>query len=228
MKQFSVFSNLFLLAQLRKIINAPEIEDMREGKEILANELGVIFKPPGAKPTLEGCDPDVVSSVGSVEGGIYSHRAAHFEWLLDVGKPLGLEFQDLGKRAHGSPATLHFCDKLYEIYGSDDSSVSLGASFAIEHWANAGSRDDSFPSPDRISPRETAHGIAPEMFHPREASERRRRALQASGTACSTASRGSTRRRFCPRHRSGSGASTRSVLLCRGCVVAGRYGRHGP
>jgi len=163
-KQFSVFSNLFLLAQLRKIINAPELEDMREGKEILANELGVIFKPPGAKPTLEGCDPDVVSSVGSVEGGIYSHRAAHFEWLLDVGKPLGLEFQDLGKRAHGSPATLHFCDKLYEIYGSDDSSVSLGASFAIEHWANAGSRDDSFTRPGSHRP---AQDCSRDMSSPR-------------------------------------------------------------
>lgn len=31
-KQFSVFSNLFLLAQLNKIINAPTLDDMREGK----------------------------------------------------------------------------------------------------------------------------------------------------------------------------------------------------
>ena len=33
--QFSVFSNLFLLAQLHKVINAPSLDDMREGKEIL-------------------------------------------------------------------------------------------------------------------------------------------------------------------------------------------------
>merc|ERR1712023_263098 len=38
-KQFSVFSNLFLLAQLNKVINAPSIDEMREGKEILANEV---------------------------------------------------------------------------------------------------------------------------------------------------------------------------------------------
>lgn len=76
--------------------------------------------------------------MGSVEGGFYSHRAAHFEWLLDVGTPLGLDFSDLGKRQHGTAATLYFCDKLYEIYGSDDPSLALGASFAIEHWANGG------------------------------------------------------------------------------------------
>ena len=44
MQQFSVFSQLFLVAQLQKIINAPTLEEMRDGKEILANEIGVVFK----------------------------------------------------------------------------------------------------------------------------------------------------------------------------------------
>jgi pyrroloquinoline quinone (PQQ) biosynthesis protein C len=143
-KQFSVFSNLFLLAQLNKVINAPTLDEMREGKEILANEIGVVFKPKKkrSKDVAGQYDPSIVSTSGTVEGGVYSNRAAHFEWLCDVGKGLGLRFDDLGKRKHGSEATLHFCDKLYEIYGSDDLSVSLGASFAIEHWANAGFWDD--------------------------------------------------------------------------------------
>jgi len=144
-QQFSVFSNLFLLAQLRKVLNAETLTDMREGKEILANELGVVFKPKRVKTselTKQGFDPEIVSPVGSVEGGIYSHRAAHFEWLLDVGRSVGLTFDDLGKRKHGSKHTIEFCDALYEIYGSDDPNVSLGASFAIEHWANAGFWDD--------------------------------------------------------------------------------------
>ena len=117
---------------------------MREGKEILANEIGVVFKPAKKKSAdVAGTfDPSIVSTSGTVEGGVYSHRAAHFEWLCDVGHSIGLGFEDLGKRRHGTPATLHFCDKLYEIYGSDDLSVSLGASFAIEHWANAGFWDD--------------------------------------------------------------------------------------
>ena len=45
--QFSVFSNLFLIAQLKKTINAGSLEAMRASKEILANEIGVIFHKPG-------------------------------------------------------------------------------------------------------------------------------------------------------------------------------------
>src|SRR5262245_53862682 len=46
-KQFSVFSNQFLVAQLLKVINAPSLEQMRTGKEILMNELGVVYRKPG-------------------------------------------------------------------------------------------------------------------------------------------------------------------------------------
>jgi len=147
--QFSVFSNLFLLAQLNKVINSPTLEGAREGKEILANEIGVVFKPQEKKTAelareaaAKGFDPSVVGVTGSVEGGVFSHRAAHFEWLCDVGKDMGLSFDQLGKRRHGSEATLHFCDALYRIYGSEDLSTALGASFAIEHWANAGFWDE--------------------------------------------------------------------------------------
>ena len=154
-QQFSVFSNLFLLAQLNKVINAPTLGEMREGKEILANEIGVVFKPKSKRSAeLAGSfDPSIVSTTGTVEGGVYSHRAAHFEWLCDVGGSLGMSFDDLGKRRHGTPATLHFCDKLFEIYGSDDLSVSLGASFAIEHWANAGFWDHLVAGFDQLNRR---------------------------------------------------------------------------
>ena len=146
-QQFSVFSNLFLLAQLNKVINAPTLDEMREGKEILANEIGVVFnkgkkQAAPAADSAESFDPSLVSVSGTVEGGVYKHRAAHFEWLLDVGESVGLEFKDLGKRRHGTAATLHFCDQLNEIYGSEDPNVSIGASFAIEHWANAGFWDE--------------------------------------------------------------------------------------
>ena len=158
--QFSVFSNLFLLAQLNKVINSPTLEGAREGKEILANEIGVVFKPQ-EKKTAElareaaekGFDPNVVSVTGSVEGGVFSHRAAHFEWLCDVGKDMGLTFDELGKRRHGSEATLHFCDALYRIYGSEDLSTALGASFAIEHWANAGFWDHLVEGFDKLNRR---------------------------------------------------------------------------
>jgi len=153
--QFSVFSNLFLLAQLNKIINAPTLDEMREGKEILANEIGVVFKPKSKRSAdIAGTfDPSIVSTKGSVEGGVYSNRAAHFEWLCAVGASVGLSFDELGKRRFGTPATLHFCDSLYEIYGAEDLSASLGASFAIEHWANAGFWDDLVAGFDSLNKR---------------------------------------------------------------------------
>jgi len=141
--QFSVFSNLFLIAQLMKVINAGTLEGMRASKEILANELGVIFNKPDNK--LEGVadtdregDPDIVTIEGSVDGGTFRFRAAHFEWLLRLGSVMGLGFNDIGKRRHGTPATLFFCDQLHLIYGNEDPNIAEGASFAVENWAAAG------------------------------------------------------------------------------------------
>ena len=119
-QQFSVFSNQFIIAQLNKIINSVDLEEARAGKEVLANELGVSFKD------------------GSVENGTYKFTAAHFEWLVNFAKPLELTFDDIGKRKHGSPATLFFCDELIRIYGNENFNVSAGASFAVENWAAAG------------------------------------------------------------------------------------------
>ena len=129
-QQFSVFSHLFVEAQLRKVINAADIDTYRAGKQILMNELGVIFN--GA------VDAEGVATEGTVDGSRYRHRAAHFEWLVRFAEPLGLSFEDLGKRRHGTATTLFFCDELLRIYGSDDFSTAEGASYAVEHWAAAG------------------------------------------------------------------------------------------
>lgn len=141
--QFSVFSNLFLVAQLLKTINAGSLEGMRASKEILANEIGVIFHKPGAVRGAVGDaekdgDPALVSTEGSVDGGTFRFQAAHFEWLLNLGKVLGLGFGDMGKRRHATPSTLFFCDRLAAIYGNEDPNIAEGASFAVENWAAAG------------------------------------------------------------------------------------------
>ena len=128
--QFSVFSHLFVEAQLRKVINAPTLESYRAGKEILMNELGVVFNG--------HVDDDGVATDGSIEGSKFRFSAAHFEWLVRFATPLGLHFEDLGKRPHGTASTLHFCDELLRIYGSYDASESEGASYAVENWAAAG------------------------------------------------------------------------------------------
>ncbi len=147
-KQFSVFSNQFLLAALQRVINAPALAQARAAKEILMNELGVIYRRRdqaiGARAGLsdeekdrEG-DPDLVSTEGTVDGGICRFQAAHFEWLLKVGAGVGLTFDDMGKRRFGRPGTLHFCDELIRLYGSDEPMIAEGASFAVENWAAAG------------------------------------------------------------------------------------------
>jgi hypothetical protein len=147
-RQFSVFSNQFLIAALLRVINAPTVDQSRAGKEILLNELGVIYRRPGA-PTgghnplsdddkdHEG-DPELVSTEGTVDGGVFRFQAAHFEWLCGAAEALGLQYGDMGKRSHGRPSTLHFCDELQRLYGSADWQVAQGASFAVENWAAAG------------------------------------------------------------------------------------------
>ncbi len=145
--QFSVFSNLFLVAQLYKMINADSLKRMRASKEILANEIGVVFKPSraGNAQALRNdadVDPQLVSSEGTVEGGVFRFRAAHFEWLLQIAQKLELGFNDVGKRRHGTASTLFFCDELKRLYGSEDYLVSQAASYAVENWAAAGFWDE--------------------------------------------------------------------------------------
>jgi pyrroloquinoline quinone (PQQ) biosynthesis protein C len=140
--QFSVFSNQFLVAQLQKTINADSLEGMRASKEILANEIGVVFNAGrrlAAPADIDReVDPELVSTEGTVEGGVFHFRAAHFEWLLNIAERLGLAFGELGARRHGTPATLYFCDELIRLYGSEDYAVSQAASYAVENWAAAG------------------------------------------------------------------------------------------
>ncbi len=139
--QFSVFSNLFIEAQLKKVIAAPSLEQMRAGKEILMNELGVVFHKAGEKASkAKGTvvDADLVGTEGTVDGGTFRFAAAHFEWLLRMISHVGLTFNDVGKRRHGTSSTIFFCDELSRLYGSDDPHVGLGASFAVENWAAAG------------------------------------------------------------------------------------------
>ncbi len=163
-QQFSVFSNLFLIAALNRVINADTLESARESKEILMNELGVIYRKRRADDSRaseearvaaeSATDPALVSTEGTVDGGTFRFPAAHFEWLLKIGEVLGLSFGDMGKRRHGSQSTLFFCDELNRLYGSDDYNAAQGASFAVENWAAAGFWQDLIAGLDSIKKRE--------------------------------------------------------------------------
>ena len=139
--QFSVFSNQFLVAQLQKVINSTTFEAARESKEILANEIGVIFN--SKKRKLENTEEEednskLVSTNGTVDGGTYRFAAAHFEWIYKIAQKLDLKYEDIGRRSHGRDTTLYFCDKLIELYGGDNYNKSVSVSYAIENWAAAG------------------------------------------------------------------------------------------
>lgn len=140
--QFSVFSNQFLVAQLHKMLNADTLEEMRASKEILANEIGVGFRGGAQRGYLHAASDELGSPEGTIEGGTFHFRAAHFELLARMARQLGLEFCDLGKRRFGTPETLHFCDELIRLYGNEDYAVAAAASWAVENWAAAGFWDE--------------------------------------------------------------------------------------
>ena len=115
---------------------------MRASKEILANEIGVVFRKPGERREPE--------SRRAYDPGRRRHRGQHPGRRVPLrGRPissgsagsrraLGLGFQDIGRRRHGTSPTLFFCDELIRLYGSDDYPVSQAASYAVENWAAAG------------------------------------------------------------------------------------------
>jgi len=145
--QFSVFSNQFLVAQLQKVLNAETLDEMRASKEILANEIGVGFRGAGGDALLG-------STLGSVEGGTFHFRAAHFELLARMARQFELDFAHLGKRRFGTGATLHFCDELQRLYAHEDYQVAAAASWAIENWAAAGFWDELVAGWKRYGERE--------------------------------------------------------------------------
>lgn len=156
--QFSVFSNQFLVAQLQKMINADTLAGMRVSKEILANEIGVLFNSGNSQPlekTQAAASEDAgpTAMEGSVDGGIFRFKAAHFEWLMRIADKLALGFSDVGRRCHGTPSTLFYCDELIRLYGNEDYRTSQAASYAVENWAAAGFWDELSEGLDRYNHR---------------------------------------------------------------------------
>ena len=98
-QQFSVFSNQFLVAALLRVINAPSLAQARAAKEILMNELGVIYRKPGRDggPAVPLDEEAIVATVKKTNrvlvvhedtrtGGLAGEIAARinercFEWL---------------------------------------------------------------------------------------------------------------------------------------------------
>lgn len=112
--QFSVLNNLLFVAQTKFMNNVVDYETFIEIKGFILNRLGVMGENPSS-----------------------SHQKSLFEHLLVLGKQLGLEFNNLGKRKHASESTLYLTDQLEQLYDSDDFSVALGARYGFEVWASS-------------------------------------------------------------------------------------------
>lgn len=120
--QFAVFSNHFLVAQVKRLVFSQTEEGERCARAILVSECGV------------GMDP----ATGSAEGRTFSAANAHINWLRETGAALGLRAMELGRWPTASAATKSFLRSLERSYGSADECVGAGASFAIESWAAFG------------------------------------------------------------------------------------------
>lgn len=120
--QFSVFSNHFLVVQLKRMVNASTLEGEECARNILMSECGVAINP----------------ATGSPEGKTFATRNAHLNWLREIGEKLGLGPMELGRWKSGSEATKRFLKGLEASYGSLDGEIGAGASFAIENWAAFG------------------------------------------------------------------------------------------
>ena len=71
--------------------------------------------PDAEQVTVLFVDPNAKVRFGTVE--VY---VAQEHWTLaKVAEGVGLGFTDIGKRKHGRPTTLKFCDELARLYGQD-------------------------------------------------------------------------------------------------------------
>lgn len=116
--QFAVFSKWFLLVQLMRMLNAPNVDAETHARYILANELGV------------GISPD-----GSSENQPFKTRWAHINWLRETSKSLKIKSHTLGSWDSASTSTKKFIAELEATYGNRDGEIGRGASYAIETWA---------------------------------------------------------------------------------------------
>ena len=120
--QFSVFSNHFLVAQCKRMVNAATESAERGARFILMSECGV----------------GLSVQTGSTEGHVFKTSDAHINWLRAVGAAAGLDTRRMGRWDEGTNATRAFLEGLDRTYGSRDDSLGAGASFAIENWAAFG------------------------------------------------------------------------------------------
>lgn len=118
-RQFSIFALQFDVAQAKLVSNAPTEDAYVERLQVLLNEKGIPYK--------DGFEGELT--------GRWNMQSVHFSWMLNMGRGLGLGFEDLGKIWLALPGTRAFVEATFENYASTDPNIAEGAAFAIENWA---------------------------------------------------------------------------------------------
>ena len=118
-QQFSVFGLQFDVAQAKLVANAPTPEAYQERLNVLLNEKGIPYK--------DGFEGELT--------GKWNPSTTHFTWMQNMGRGLGLNFEDLGKIWIALPGTKQFVETTFNTYASTDPNIAAGATFAIENWA---------------------------------------------------------------------------------------------
>lgn len=118
-QQFSIFALQFDVAQSKLVSNAPTYDAYVERLHVLLNEKGIPYK--------DGFEGELT--------GKWNMASVHFHWMLNMGRGLGLQFEDLGKIWLALPGTKAFVDATFNNYASIDPNIAEGSAFAIENWA---------------------------------------------------------------------------------------------
>src|SRR3989344_8307625 len=127
-EQFAHFSLIFLVSQCKAMIHAPTEEIERGARSILVNENGV----------------GINVETGNCERKVFSHLAAHINWLREIALLLKMPIWPDGRHAKFGTAeratryTRDFSSLLDRVFGSPNPNIACAASFVIESWAGYG------------------------------------------------------------------------------------------
>ena len=127
-EQFAHFSLIFLVSQCKAMIHAPTEEIERGARSILVNENGV----------------GINVETGNCERKVFSHLAAHINWLREIALLLKMPIWPDGRHAKFGTAeratryTQEFSFLLDRVFGSPNPNIACAASFVIESWAGYG------------------------------------------------------------------------------------------
>ena len=136
--QFSVFSNQFLVSAAAE---GPECRDARGNARV---ERDPRERDRRRFSRRARCGrAELGGTEGSIEGGTFHFRAAHFELLVRMARQFGLEFAEPRQAPlRRRPRRCHSATSCCASTRTRTTQVAAAASWAVENWAAAGFWDE--------------------------------------------------------------------------------------